>query len=328
MQAGIGTFIQDTQPLQAGPGCSQATATAVLCSSSTVTALELNAGDGDDTLEVEAAKPVTVRGGDGFDTVTMTGTGPATLIGDRGNDTLTSGSGGATFNGGDGDDLITGGTGPDTLDYSQRSDAMTVFLTTGTASGDAARGTDALEGSIETVIGGDGDDTLFDEAGTQTLRGGPGNDSMIMSGGGNDRADGNDGDDVFYDGNGDDRYYGDDGDDTVFLYASSGADEVNGGLGADTVSYASVIGGLNLSADGLRNDGVPASTTQLDNVQPDTEIIEGGKGADTLTATVATLQLFGLGGNDTFVSSTGKAALFGGAGQDHVRWSAPARPST
>lgn len=318
VQSGIGVFLQDTAPLQAGPGCSQAGPNAALCSSSSITSLAINAGDGDDTVNVEAAKPVTVRGGDGWDTITLTGTGTAKLIGDRGDDTLTSGPGGATFDGGDGDDLITGGSGPDTLDYSQRSDGLTVFLTTGTASGDAARGTDTLEGSIETVIGGDGADTLFDEAGAQTLRGGPGNDSILLSGGGDDRADGNDGDDVIYDGSGNDRYFGDDGDDTVYLYSTSGSDDVNGGLGADTVSYFTVVAGLNLSADGLLNDGAPASPTQLDNIQPDNEIIEGGKGADTLRATAATLQLVGHGGNDTFVSSAGLAALFGGAGQDHV----------
>ncbi len=316
-QVGVGVMIQDTQPLQAGPGCAQVTSTAVSCNNSSVTALDVHAGDGDDTIDTEAAKPVTVRGGDGDDIITSSGTGLTTMIGDRGFDTLTSGPGGAVFNGGDGDDTITGGSGPDTLDYSQRSDAITVFLSSGTAEGDAARGADTLEGSIETVIGGDGDDTLFDGAGAETLRGGPGDDVLSLPSGGDDRAEGGEGNDTFFDGTGNDKYFGDAGDDVVNLISSSGIDDINGGAGADTASYATLVPALNLSADGARNDG-PAGGAQLDNILPDTEIIEGGKGADTLTATAATLELWGTGGNDTFVSSTGLAALHGGPGQDHV----------
>lgn len=317
IQAGIGVIVQDSKPLQAGPGCTQIMPTAATCHNSTVTALDVRAGDGDDSVTVEASKPVTVRGGDGDDTVAMSGTTSATLIGDRGSDFLTSGPGGATFDGGDGDDVITGGTGPDTLDYSRRADAMSVFLSSGTASGDAARGTDTLEGSLETIVGGDGDDTLFDGAGVQTLRGGPGNDTLGVAGGGDDRADGGDGDDTFYDGAGSDQYFGEAGDDVFNLYTSLGADDLDGGTGADTASYASLTSVVNASADGVRNDGTPGSA-QLDNILPDIEIIEGGKNNDTLRATSATLQLFGLGGDDMFISWVGRAGLYGGAGHDHV----------
>jgi Ca2+-binding RTX toxin-like protein len=105
----------------------------------------------------------------------------------RGNDALVASAGG---------DALDGGTGSDTVDYSARPPGATVNLTTGVgaSSGDAdllstlenavgSAGADLLvgDGAVNTLSGGNGNDTLRGLAGADSLVGGGGVDTVDYS---------------------------------------------------------------------------------------------------------------------------------------------------
>ncbi|HEY0600924.1 M10 family metallopeptidase C-terminal domain-containing protein [Brevundimonas sp.] len=115
--------------------------------------------------------------------------GTDTVNGLAGADTLDGGSGNDVLNGGDdddfligglGNDALNGGTGADIADYSGAGAAITVNLTTGTASGGA--GADTLSG-IEEVRGTAYADTLTGDGVGNILRGGGGVDTLNGGGG-------------------------------------------------------------------------------------------------------------------------------------------------
>ena len=107
---------------------------------------------------------------------------------------------------------------------------------------------------LQPATGGAGADTLVGSAGTNVLRGGAGNDSL-SGGGGNDTLDG-----------------------------GADADTLAGGSGTDTADYSTRSSGVNVSIDGVANDGEPG---EADNVATDVENLTGGSGADTLTGSGA-----------------------------------------
>jgi len=91
----------------------------------TVTGLRkvIDAGDGNDTVNLSGAQDATIFGGDGDDA--LTGTPLADFIdGGRGNDSIFALGGGDTVYGGEGDDAITGGTGTDDLFGGDGSDVF------------------------------------------------------------------------------------------------------------------------------------------------------------------------------------------------------------
>lgn len=83
-----------------------------------------------------------------------------TIAGGSGNDILVAGDGGATLNGGEGSDILLGGAGSDYLidDFNQ-------------------------PGDIDTIIGGDGSDTIVYASfgGSATVTGGAGSDYFVLS---------------------------------------------------------------------------------------------------------------------------------------------------
>lgn len=87
----------------------------------------------------------------------------------------------------------------------------------------------------------------------------------------------------------------------------NGPDEVIGGEGVDTISYAQHFFAVRVSLDDVANDGIGA---EGDNIRSDVENIDGSMGNDILVGsaganTIRGLfggdQLSGLGGDDTFV---------------------------
>jgi Ca2+-binding RTX toxin-like protein len=100
---------------------------------STFTAINVQAGGGDDIVRVDdvfgsfASDALTIDGGSGNDTLIggdgndtlIGGTGNDILVGGRGNDTVSGGAGADTFvwNPGDGSDIVDGGTGIDTMHF-------------------------------------------------------------------------------------------------------------------------------------------------------------------------------------------------------------------
>ncbi|MDP1750681.1 MAG: cysteine peptidase family C39 domain-containing protein [Reyranella sp.] len=219
-------------------------------------------GDGSDALRhIEI-----VIGGSGDDTL-KAGVSGNTLNGGAGNDTLTGGDGNDVLTGGAGNDALDGGAGTDTADYSAIGTAVTVNLTSGTATGD---GTDTLIG-IENVIGGSGNDTLTGSSAANVLSGGVGDDTLNGGSGvdaadysastaalhvdltittgqvtgegadtliGIERVTGGSGNDVLIGNSGTNILKGGAGDDT--LTGGAGTDTLDGGAGTDAADYSAV----------------------------------------------------------------------------------------
>jgi hypothetical protein len=97
----------------------------LVCTAATIGGFEVNAGAGNDSVNVAAsvAIPVTLRGGPGQDRLVggsgadklVGGSGDDILIGRAGADSLWGGSGDDRLAGGSGDDLLHGNSGEDTL---------------------------------------------------------------------------------------------------------------------------------------------------------------------------------------------------------------------
>jgi len=190
------------------------------------------------------------------------------LEGGDGNDTLNSGFNlSATLDGGPGADVMSGELA--TVDYSSRTNPLTVTMGDGGVANDGEAGeNDLISDDISEVLGGSGADTftltgvdgrVYGGAGADHisaigldfcgLNGGPGNDLIeadqgfcsLGGGSGNDTliggADdqlmgGGDGNDVVRGGPGPDSISGDDGADE--LIGGTGHDHVRGGSGNDT----------------------------------------------------------------------------------------------
>lgn len=219
--------------------------------------IELNAGDGDDTVLLGAGDEMRVHGGNGNDQITATA-GHTELDGEAGNDTINGGSDRDDIDGGDGNDVIDAGGGNDVV---ETGDGLN------TAMGGA--GDDTLLGGIlaDSLVGGDGNDSLGAGNGDNTVFGGAGND--ILRGGndydwmwgesGYDTMKGGLGGDFLHGGNGKDNLFGQEGNDRI--YGSGNDDALDGGTGSD----------LLVAGDG--NDKVWAQDGEADD-------IDGGPGND------------------------------------------------
>lgn len=200
------------------------------------------------------------------------------LAGSAGDDGLFGGPGSDTVSGGDGRDLVQGNSGDDRL------------------VGGAGR---------DTIYGGQGNDTivtnredasLADEQGDwangnlgdDEIVGGGGGDTLL-GGQGNDFIGGADGNDWLSGDLGDDELMGGLGNDT--LMGGAGDDVLNGGFGGDVLSGGD--GDDRLVAQG-----------------PETTVLRGDAGADTLTA-----------------ASAARDLLFGGEGRDRFEFIAKTGPS-
>ena len=163
------------------------------------------------------------------------GNGDDLLIGNAGVNVLSGGAGNDTLRGGAGRDTLDGGAGSDTADYSDKSTAITINLTTGVAP-DADRLI-----SIENVIGTALNDTMTGNAEANRFDGGSGND-QIFGLAGNDTLNGQDGDDALFGGLGNDIIGGGFGNGGLFgeagndqIYGGEGNDYIEGGDGDDVI---------------------------------------------------------------------------------------------
>ena len=193
--------------------------------------------------------------------------------------------------------LIIGGADTDTIRGLGGDDTMN-----GDANGASSANTDLIDG-------GDGTDTVsYDERSAPVNvsldgvpnDGAPGeadnviNTENIIGGGGNDTLTGNSAGNI--------------------IHGLGGADVIDGAAGTDTVSYDERSAPVNVSLDGVANDGDPA-VAEADNVI-NTENIIGGNGNDTLTGNSAGNIIRGLGGNDTIAGGAGPDLIDGGGGTD------------
>ncbi|HEX6459114.1 MAG TPA: calcium-binding protein [Thermoleophilaceae bacterium] len=105
------------------------------------------------------------------------------------------------------------------------------------------------------------------------------------------------------------------------MYAGPEQDTFNGGDDYDWVTYADMAGPVNVSADGVANDG---EAGESDNIGTDVEEIDGTAQNDTLTATnnvpsdcsFDCTELYGGEGNDTLNGGSGPDYIEGDAGND------------
>jgi Ca2+-binding RTX toxin-like protein len=232
----------------------------------------------------------------GFDGAVDVFSGFENVFGTYLNDSLTGDAGDNRFRGYAGNDTIDGGGGNDTIVYSRTASrtsdlviagmvgdnplAINVNLATGVAL-DGNGGTDTLT-SIENVVGGEGNDTIFGSAVSNVLAGGNGDD--LLSGG-------------------------------------AGVDTLDGGAGTDTVTYAGAGAGITARLDlGFGSDEGGAFDTYVgvENVIGTAfndvlvgqagvvNRLEGGNGDDFFTGEGIDIILGGAG-NDTFFTGAGAA---------------------
>lgn len=304
----------------------------------TITALggpdRLIGGDGDDQLDGGAADDVlygdagynsgggnldynyseggTAPAGEGNDTL-IGGSDQDTLVGGSGTDNLQGGTGGDTLYGGLGADTMSGGDGGDSVTFEARGTGVTVTVDSGTGNDgnelDGPAGARDTFTSIETLTGSNSADSLSGGEGNDAIKG-RGGDDTLLGRGGDDTLDGGD-----------------------VGAAGQGADVIDGGDGFDTTTYGGNSwwsGGVNVSLDGVANDGrggndEGANGTKdnvlriekvIGSVQGDTltgsgadEVFEGSDGADTINAG---------GGNDTIFAGYGADTIDAGDGNDLI----------
>lgn len=175
-------------------------------------------------------------------------------------------------------------------------------------------------GGNDTLIGGPGNDTIHADSGNDTINGGAGNDKLY----------GGTGNSYIFGGPGNDLEVGGSGHD-LLGWAAYGAPEEGEpdagsntfeGTGGDTVAdFQYAKGPVNVSLDGVANDG---EAGQSDNVEPSIPEVMGGEYNDTLTAGVPAVTLDGRGGNDTIYGGPGGDTLIGGEGNDTIYTKGPA----
>jgi Ca2+-binding RTX toxin-like protein len=337
---------------------------------------------------VDQVKSVLVLTGAGDDAVnTLVGDVPVTVITGDGNDTVTDNSVNLNtvlhdlFLLGDGDDRagfgnstgvandVFGGPGRDEVEY---GNALSVSISLDDVANDGPLKDDSpvpttrddnIRSDVEDITGGlaadiligsDSNNLILGGGDTDTIRGLGGDDTMNGDGdisflfANTDLIDGGDGTDtVSYDersasvnvsldgvaNDGDpavaeadnvintENIIGGGGNDTLtgnsagnIIQGLGGADVIDGAAGKDTVSYDDRSAPVNVSLDGVANDGDPA-VAEADNVI-NTENIIGGNGGDTLTGNSAGNIIRGLGGNDTIAGGAGPDLIDGGGGTD------------
>lgn len=157
--------------------------------------------------------------GDGAANRLEGGGGTDVLVGYAGNDVLLGGGGSDTLIPGLGNDTVNGGDGVDRLDYSDLALSWTIDLGAGTAVSAPLPFIGSYQQTlsrVEDVTMGDGNDTVYGDAGSNRIVGLGGND-LLDGGAGNDTLLGGDGDDTLFGGPGEDWMSGGDGDD-IFLF--------------------------------------------------------------------------------------------------------------
>jgi len=252
-------------------------------------------GSGNDTVIGNAADNE-IRGGGGNDT----------LAGHGGNDRLKGDAGNDLLDGEAGADLLDGGVGTDTASYSSASVGVTVNLSLVAAQNTVGAGTDTLV-SIENLTGSSFNDSLSGSASNNVLDGAVGTDTVSYSnatkgvtvilgvpfaqntvGAGTDT--------ILNVENLTGSNYNDS------LSGNTANNILNGGAGADTVSYSNVMIGVavNLGLTTAQNT-VGGGIDTLSNF----ENLTGSNFNDTLTGNAGSNLLIGGLGNDILNGGTG-----------------------
>jgi Ca2+-binding RTX toxin-like protein len=234
---------------------------------------------------------------------------------------------------------IRGGSGANTIDLSGVAAAdftgLTSVSVTGGDGDDNIVGTADFNDSIiagdgnDTVTvgigatfvdGGDGHDTITAADGDDTIEGGDGHD-MISAGAGNDSVRAGDGHDTVSGEDGDDIIDAGDGDDLI--NGNAGLDNINGGFGNDMLmgdaDDDTVFGGAgdDVIGGGDGNDSL-VGNSQNDTISGEAgdDSISAGSGADVVTGGDGDDFINGQAGNDTLDGENGNDRALGGGGDD------------
>ena len=265
----------------AGGGCTQENASEAFCTADDLTLLEIDvvAGDEGDYVDLRPAGAFLASKLDGGD----------------GDDTLLGGNAfaGNVLDGGVGADTFGGDWGG-TVDYSERTNPVTVTIGDELANdGEAGEG-DFVSTGIDQVYGGHAADTIIamnvQGVNRTYLRGGEGNDHLsALPVGWTSIVEGGPGDDILRIAGPDSTIFGGTGDDV--LSGAHGGEALWGQQGEDTLR-------------GLAGN----------------DLLHGGADADHLNGGPAKDQVFGDDGSDTFMARDGKRdSLDGGGGKDKAR---------
>ncbi|MEA5542108.1 DUF4347 domain-containing protein [Limnoraphis robusta Tam1] len=212
------------------------------------------------------------------------------LQGGPGNDTIFSGEQDDFTFGGQDNDIILGDLGNDTL-YGDQGDDSMLGDTVDEEEIEPERG---LNGVLDLMWGGAGDDSMNGGRGNDTLSGGDGNDD-VRGGKEDDLVYGEAGDDLLYGDLGNDHLCGDEGNDTIY-------GDIN-----DNVNFADTPGQDTLCG-GIGND--------LMFGNQDNDRLCGGEDSDTLYGGLGEDTLYGELGDDWLFGDEGNDLLFGGSGSD------------
>ncbi|MDE9451493.1 hypothetical protein J3R80_13545 [Aliiroseovarius sp. Z3] len=300
----------------------------------------LSGGRGNDFLRGNTGNDY-LMGFDGHDRL-YGGQGNDLLSGGNGNDVLYGNSGDDTLNGGRGNDILYGsngndlmidsggrdkyygGQGLDIVDYSSQNVGIYIDLRSGKGSGAAAGDTYS---SVEGVIGGQHNDTIYGNAGNNIISGQnrgdriygfQGNDT-ISGDGGWDRLHGGSGHDVIHGGRGRDTLKGGSGHD--ILHGGEDADRLYGQSGYDTANYSDATSRVSINLTTNSNKGA-AQGDKLFSIEAvvgsdwNDQLI-GNNGTNTLRGGRGDDYLRGRGGNDRVYGEQGNDKIIAGAGSDH-----------
>ena len=310
--------------LTAGAGCVSITRNLAECDATSVTRIQINTGDGDDAVESLVLLDTTVNAGAGDDRVVTSGrvdtlsggAGADALDGGAGDDTLNGGADADVLTGGAGRDALDGGTGPDvfnggadrdTASYDSRTVGVVVDLD-GVADDGEPGELDNVLPDVEKVSGGSGPDRLTGPAVPAsvaiTLDGNQGSDTLVGLTGQDDLV-GNEGDDVMSGGDGPDDFF-----------PGPGRDTMSGGTGDDEAFYSERTARVEVSLDGVANDG---EVGEQDNVGVDVEDVSTGSGPDKIVGNAADNAFNSNGGVDFIDAQGGADFLGGGTENDTLR---------
>ncbi len=335
LDGGIALISDTVGGVTAGAGCTQESRSA-RCLGVTEARIELTTTFSTTVhVGVSSTGPVTVIGSDGGDRVENGGKGPLTFHGGAGQDRLERLSYAGT-----GSDTFIGGPDRDFVSYESRTTPVSVSLDD-VANDGVAGEQDDIRSDVETVYGGDGDDTLVGSGGDESLNGRGGNDTL-RGGAGDDYLDGS--------GNGscgEDVLEGGADDDTLVLYSDvtadggsgddvfkprtpgcEGASVAIGGPGTDTADFGeSNFGdGLLVSLDDVADDGY----SEHDDYRSDIENATANDNGMVLIGNDGPNVLRGGRGDDLLDGAGGADTLIGGGGYDVADYSwreAPVRLS-
>jgi Ca2+-binding RTX toxin-like protein len=216
--------------------------------------------------------------------------------------------------------VVTTGNGNNDVDFVAplQYNSTTVNGGTGNDTFDGSQGVGLPD--VDNFNGGAGNDTLDGNSGNDVLHGGDGND-MLDGGAGDDQVFGDGGNDTLFGGAGNDVENGGAGND-VFGISFNGIDDPDlgsdtfiGGGGVDRLTYTSADGPVNVTLDGLANDG---EAGEDDNIGADIGEVDGSAFNDVMAAGATGVILNGGGGDDTITGGPGNDTLIGSAGNDTI----------